>query len=548
MSGDIVLSAALRSNLLSLQGTQRNIDTTQLRLATGLKVNSALDNPTNFFTAQSLTNRASDLSRLLDGISQSIRTIEEADNGVTALTGLLEQAESISLEAQSEVRSAEGFARIRGNVDLSGITDLTSLSAITAADAFDVTVIDEDGRTATQTVAIGAGDNIDDVISAINTSTQVTAAPATGPAGTQRDFTDLVRARLTDNGQFAIESLREGVTIRVEGQNAGFTTSNDAFAALGLDTITAAEGATFGGTSVAGNVLSSAVYAAAATGTDGSFEASETLANAGFVTAGATSIQLTIDGTVTTIDNGGANFATTATVQDVIDGINTAGVGVTASLDTVNGRLQLTFDESIGQVDITFGNGGTNGFNFGGSGQTNGADLSELFTFDGVNADVDQFEEDFNEIRTQIDNLVEDANYRGVNLLGGDDLTTFFNEDRDNTLTTTGADFTVLGLGIDEATFTDANSVQQALDDVRAAISEVRSFGLSIANDLNIIQTRRDFTEQTIATLKSGADDLTVADQNEEGANLLALQTRQQLGVTSLSLAAQSQQSVLRLF
>ncbi len=65
MSGDIVLSSALRNNLLSLQNTQRNIDTAQLRLATGLKVNSALDNPQNFFTAKALNNRASDLTRLV---------------------------------------------------------------------------------------------------------------------------------------------------------------------------------------------------------------------------------------------------------------------------------------------------------------------------------------------------------------------------------------------------------------------------------------------------------------------------------------------------
>lgn len=79
-------------------------------------------------------------------------------------------------------------------------------------------------------------------------------------------------------------------------------------------------------------------------------------------------------------------------------------------------------------------------------------------------------------------------------------------------------------------------------------MESVRGFGSTLANNLSIIQTRRDFTQNTINTLRAGADDLTVADQNEEGANLLALQTRQQLGVTSLSLAAQSQQSVLRLF
>jgi flagellin len=93
MTSDVVLTAALRSNLLSLQNTQSAIDTTQFRLATGRKVNSALDNPQSFFAAQALNNRASDLTRLLDGIGQSIQVIKAADNGVTALTKLVEQAD-----------------------------------------------------------------------------------------------------------------------------------------------------------------------------------------------------------------------------------------------------------------------------------------------------------------------------------------------------------------------------------------------------------------------------------------------------------------------
>ena len=177
-----------------------------------------------------------------------------------------------------------------------------------------------------------------------------------------------------------------------------------------------------------------------------------------------------------------------------------------------------------------------------------GNSISENITFAGSSVNLEQFESDFNNVREQIDALVEDASFRGVNLLGGDNLTTYFNEDRDNTLTTEGEDFTALGLGIEEGDFTNAANVQQSIDSIRAAVDDVRNFGQSIANDLSIVQFRQDFTEQTINTLQSGADDLVVADQNEEGANLLALQTRQQLGVTSLSLAAQSQQSVLRLF
>jgi len=430
MSGDIVLSAALRNNLLSLQSTQRNIDTTQLRLATGLKVNSALDNPQNFFTARALNNRASDLTRLLDGISQSIRTIEQANTGVESLSQLLDQADSIATEAQSEIRASEGFSRARGNEDLANVPDLTLVNGggdITAGDQFDVTVTQQDGTTNTVNITIAAGENIDDVISAINTEVN--------GAGTGSDIGEVVRARLTDSGNFEIASLNENASIRLSS----------------------------------------------------------------------------------------------------------------------TGQIELEFSETVGQVELQFDGvaASTPSFGFGGTAAVAvgaGNSVSEQFTFDGVNPDVDQFEEDFNNVRDQIDQLVEDSNYRGVNLLSDDDLTTFFNEDRDNTLTTEGVDFTALGLGIAEGDFTNANNVQQSIDSIREALSDVRNFGQSIANDLSIVQFRRDFTEQTINTLQSGADDLVVADQNEEGANLLALQTRQALGTTSLSLAAQSQQAVLRLF
>ncbi len=549
MSGDIVLSAALRNNLLSLQSTQRNIDTTQLRLATGLKVNSALDNPQNFFTAKSLNNRASDLTRLLDGIGQSIRTIEQANTGTESLSQLLDQAESIAIEAQAEIRSSEGFTRARGNVDLTTTPDLTNIEGggvINAGDQFTVDVIQEDGTAATLNIVINAGENVDDVVSAINAD-----------AG---NLADVVRARVTDSGQLEIASLNENASIRLSSAGAaGGELSAAGFAALGLDTIVGVEddgagGFTPGGTAVAGNTLISAA-SAAPVAANGEFEASALLVDAGFLGAGEdVSLELTIDGTTTTLPT--ALNADTDTIQDVVDRINNEGPeGVEASFNTDTGRIELEFAQSVGQVELQFSSaaGATSNFGFGGLaaqavGAGAGNEASEQFTFDGVNPDVDQFEEDFNNVRDQIDQLVEDSNYRGVNLLSGDDLTTFFNEDRSNTLTTEGVDFTSLGLGIEEGDFTNANNVQQAIDSIRESIGDVRNFGQSIANDLSIVQFRRDFTEQTINTLQSGADDLVVADQNEEGANLLSLQTRQALGTTSLSLAAQSQQSVLRLF
>ena len=96
---DITLSKAVRSNLLSLQNTASLLGKTQERLATGLKVNSALDNATNYFTASSLNSRAGDLGRLLDSVSSATQTLEMADNGVTAITQLVETAQATARQA-----------------------------------------------------------------------------------------------------------------------------------------------------------------------------------------------------------------------------------------------------------------------------------------------------------------------------------------------------------------------------------------------------------------------------------------------------------------
>ena len=107
MVSDIVLTGALQSTLLSLQRTQSTIDTITKRLATGKDVNSALDQPQNFFSAQALSNRAADLSRLLDGVGQSVRTIEEAIAGVDAIENLIDQAEAVATKSKELLTSGQ---------------------------------------------------------------------------------------------------------------------------------------------------------------------------------------------------------------------------------------------------------------------------------------------------------------------------------------------------------------------------------------------------------------------------------------------------------
>jgi flagellin-like hook-associated protein FlgL len=170
MATDITLTAALRSNLLSLQNTQRNLDTIQLRLATGKKVNSALDNANAFFAAQALSNRASDLSGLLDGIGQSIQVLKAADTGISSLTKLVEQAKSIAQSGRDTV-STSGLAR-SGDFSAAAVANLTSAGGFTNGQTITLT----NGATgATGLVTISTGQTLQSLADSINAITGFSA-------------------------------------------------------------------------------------------------------------------------------------------------------------------------------------------------------------------------------------------------------------------------------------------------------------------------------------------------------------------------------------
>ena len=110
MPSEITLSAATRQNLLSLQDTASLLATTQSRLSTQKKVNSALDNPVNYFAAQSMTARSADLMSLMDGISNGIQTIQAANQGITRIQGLVDSAKSTAQQALAVQNTASGSA------------------------------------------------------------------------------------------------------------------------------------------------------------------------------------------------------------------------------------------------------------------------------------------------------------------------------------------------------------------------------------------------------------------------------------------------------
>jgi flagellin len=157
----------------------------------------------------------------------------------------------------------------------------------------------------------------------------------------------------------------------------------------------------------------------------------------------------------------------------------------------------------------------------------------------------------FDSIRTQIDQLATDSGINGVNLLNGDDLTITLNETATSTVTISGVtDTTSAGLAINGASnsWTDDTDIAAASSELTTALVTLRSQSQALSSNLQTVQVRQDFTKAMVNTLQTGSDNLTLADSNEEGANLLALQTRQQLSTTALSLASQADQNVLKLF
>jgi flagellin-like hook-associated protein FlgL len=159
----------------------------------------------------------------------------------------------------------------------------------------------------------------------------------------------------------------------------------------------------------------------------------------------------------------------------------------------------------------------------------------------------------FDDLLTQIGQLAGDAGFNGINLLGGDTLTVTLNETGTSTIAVTGVDYTnaqasPLSITAAANNWAASTDIAAAAADLAAALTTLRSQSQSLSSNLQVVQIRQNFTKEMINTLSTGADNLTLADSNEEGANLLALQTRQQLSTTALSLAAQADQNVLRLF
>jgi flagellin-like hook-associated protein FlgL len=406
MSG-IVLSASVRQNLLSLQSTADLLSTTQNRLATGKKVNTALDNPTNFFTAQSLDNRASDINNLLDGIGNGVQILQAANTGITSLQKLVDTAKSI---ANQVLQSPVGYST-KANVDVTGTGAGTG--TLTAANlnlgklAGSVITF----KTATGSLAVTIG-----------------ASFATGTGTATVNTLDQLNSVLSSNGVAVTGS------VSATADTLTFTSTNDA--------------------------------------------ASQTITTSGTAPTG--------EG----VDIKGTTAATAGTVNAAV----------------ADPTSQTTRSNLVSQYNV---------------------------------------------IIQQITTTAQDASFNGVNLLNGDNLKLTFNETGKSTLNIQGVTFNAGGLGLGSLTsgtdFLDSTSANSIITKLGSASNTLRSEASSLGSNLSVVQIRQDFNKNLINVLQTGSSNLTLADTNEEAANSQALSTRQSIAVSALSLANQSQQSVLQL-
>jgi flagellin-like hook-associated protein FlgL len=374
---DINLTASVRSNLTSLQNTATLMAKTQDRLSTGNKVNTALDNPTNFFTASSLNSRAGDLNNLMDSMANGIKTIEAANNGLTSITKNLESMQSTLRQARQDKSFLTNSFDVSANLDATG--KFAAASTITFAGGATT------GTTATPVSVDIATLSVDEAVKAINDE-----------AKTGGSLEGAVRAS-NDNGKLRIENL-----------------------------------------------------------------------------------------STTALDVAGATSVTAATIE----------------------------------------------------GNSVRADLAAQY----------------NELRDQLDKLSDDASFNGINLLRGDKLKITFNETGTSSIDIQAKNeesVNAANLKL-ETTLTAADldgdaDIDTFLDQVKTALNSVRSQASSFGSNLSIVQNRQDFTKSMINTLETGAGNLTLADMNQEAANMMALQTRQSLGTSTLSMANQADQSILQL-
>jgi len=614
---DINLSKAIRSNLLSLQNTAQLMGRTQERLATGNKVNSALDNPTNFFTASSLNARAGDMGNLLDAMSNGVKTLEAADNGLKSITKTLESMQSTLRQARQDktfMTSSLEVGSAAGNITFSG----GSFGNISRSTALQNTALTSTAIGLNAAPAAGTAGTAGTAATAGTASFTVTSTGALDPTSTLSfsvtvdgaaqavSFNATEWGAVTNAATFAtaLQGKLTGATVAESGGAITITSATSgASSNVSIGTATVSAGGGTSTTTAANLGLNAAVAGTAGTagvaGTSGQ-QAFTWGGNAIDVNKDAKiAFDVTIDGTVQKVEIGrsdvlragnGDGKIDSATEFAAILSTKLGGAAATASGNTITVTSATTGTAStiaVGQATVTGINynadelvqkinsdsnlqGKVRASNDNGKLRLENLSTQDLNidgvsssgTIDGTSTGANQIlgnavrsglSGQYNELRDQLDKLSDDASFNGINLLRGDNLKITFNETGTSAIdihTKNNESLNAAFLKIENIDSKDLDSdagIDKMLDTLKEALNTVRSQASTFGSNLSIVQNRQDFTKSMINTLETGAANLTLADSNEEAANLLALQTRQSLSNSALSMAAQADQSVLQL-
>lgn len=555
---DISLSAGMRNSLLSLKGTAAKIDKTQERLSTGKRVNSALDNPTNFFASQAHLNRAGDLNSRKDGMTEAIQNGEAANAGLKAITSLIESAKGIASAAHSANASDRASMANQFNIILDQIDTLAGDSGYRGTNLIkgdNLTVNFNENGSSNLTIngvdatsgALGISKTSQlqgNAIAGGNTFSlglksdgsvvawgDNTLGETTVPAAAQSGVVSVAAGNI-----FSLALKNDGSVV-AWGQNASGQTTVPASAQSGVTAIAAGDSHALA-LKNDGSVI--------AWGSNGFGETTiPAAAQTGVVSIAAAayfSLALKSDGSV--IAWGENNFGqTTVPVAAQSGVIAVAAAGADFS-------LALKSDGSV----IAWGNN-----TFGATNVPVAAQSGVVAIATGGNYSL-ALKNDGSVVAWGLNNVgqttVPAAALSGVvAIAAGAQHALALKSDGsvvawgDNT--NGGATVPLAaqsGVGLPNYSWTTDANITTSETQLETAMNTLRTNSAALSSTLSVIAVRQDFTKQMINTLQTGSDNLTLADMNEEGANMLMLQTQQNLGITSLSLASQASQSVMKLF
>ena len=632
----ISLTASMRSNLLSLQNISGQVSSTQNKLSTGKKVNSAIDNPSSYYTALSLNNRADDLNALLDSMGQAVSTIKAATTALESATEFLEQAKAVAnqalepskipnksfFEQQEDVAAVVStWDELKEALDSSKQGNIVIYGNIEAQD----TIILKNGQNLVGVGYYGVNEPDTDKFSQLSFDLNTTNASTAINIEEDGILISDISIKAVMNKNIGSQAITMKDTKNHILQNIDIfmdTSKMLTFEEKGIF----ARGTLYGSFSLKGtcNMYSStpqSVYVMGFSASTISLE-DDTILNAQMNEKNS---RIFSDGSKVTLqDSAQLNVHTTGLFLEnsylfinddsEINVLAERSICYVAKSIEINDRGKINawgtkvfwksankaptnFIITSNQAQVNFYTTtifdtlGDTIFNVAKGSQitindikytsseikdktiTSQTELENLLTKEG-NVQVqnpDKLEElnkknssrtaeysynneiltqsnQYQKIINQYDTLIKVASYKGINLLQTDKLSVKFNEDNTSMLAVQGKDMSSKTLGLTTLEWQSHDDINKSIEELTSAINAIRSYSSELGNNYNIITTRQDFTESLVNVLTEGADKLTLADMNEESANMLALQTRQQLAINSLSLASQASQSILKLF